>query len=56
MTCGMDPGTSTSLAHSSGTRSKPRRRAATAGNSASRSLVSVKMHETTALGSSALRP
>src|SRR3954447_13318594 len=55
MTIGSDPGTGTSRAHSSGTRSKPSLRAATAGNSASRSFVSVKMQLTTSAGPNPLR-
>src|SRR4051794_6740252 len=55
MTRGSEPGTGISRAHSSGTPSKPSRRAATAGNSASRSSVSVKMHETTTSGVRSLR-
>src|SRR5579872_259146 len=43
---GIEPGTGTSRAHRSGTRCRPSRRAATAGNSASRSAVSVKMQLT----------
>ena len=43
MTRGSEPGTGISRAHSSGTRLSPISRAATAGNSASRSSVSVKM-------------
>ena len=50
MTRGSEPGTGISRAHSSGTRSKPEARAATAGNSASRSSVSVKMQLTTSAG------
>src|SRR3954454_5319940 len=55
MTRGSEPGTSTSRAHSSGTELKPILRAATAGNSASRSSVSVKMQLTASSGRSALR-
>ena len=47
---GSEPGTGTSRAHSSGTCEKPMLRAATAGNSASRSSVSVKMQLTTSEG------
>src|SRR5918997_4440036 len=50
MTRGSAPGTGTSRAHSSGTAEKPMLRAATAGNSALRSSVSVKMQLTTSLG------
>src|SRR3954447_8393119 len=46
MTRASEPGTLTSRAHSSGTWLRPIRRAATAGNSASRSSVSVKMQDT----------
>src|ERR1044071_1311949 len=46
MTRGSAPGTGISREHSSGTRLSPMRRAATAGNSASRSGVSVKMQLT----------
>ena len=55
MTRGSEPGTGISRAHSSGTRLRPIRRAATAGNSASRSWVRVKMQLTRASGSSRLR-
>src|SRR3954454_12620563 len=55
ITRGSAPGTGISRAHSSGTMSKPRRRAATAGNSASRSSVSVKMQLTTRSGARSLR-
>src|ERR1043166_5155748 len=55
MTRGSDPGTSTSRAHSSGTELNPILRAAPAGNSASRSFVSVKMQLTASSGRSALR-
>src|SRR5579875_2776294 len=55
ITRGIDCGTGISCAHSSGTRSKPRARAATAGNSALRSRVAVKMQLTTFSGVSALR-
>jgi hypothetical protein len=55
MTIGSAPGTGTSRAQSSGTRSKPSLRAATAGNSASRSFVSVKMQLTTSGGPMSLR-
>src|SRR4051794_11586939 len=54
-TRGIEPGTSISWAHSSGTWPKPSRRAATAGNSASRSGVSVKIALTTRSGVSSLR-
>ncbi len=47
MTSGSEPGTGISRALSSGTRSKPMWRAAVAGNAASRSSVTVKMHDTT---------
>ena len=50
MTFGTDPGTGTSRAQSSGTRSKPMLRAATAGNSASRSSVRVKMQRDDVVG------
>src|SRR5204862_4507387 len=46
ITRGRAPGTGISREHSSGTPSRPSLRAATAGNSASRSSVAVKMHET----------
>jgi hypothetical protein len=46
ITRGSEPGTGTSRAHISGTRFKPMLRAATAGNSASRSSVTVKMQLT----------
>src|SRR3954454_22796486 len=55
MTRGIEPGTGTSRAHSNGTPEKPMLRAATAGNSASRSSVSVKMQLTTSLGCRSLR-
>src|SRR3954452_21607749 len=55
ITRGSEPGTSTSRVHSSGTELKPILRAATAGNSASRSSVSVKMQLTASSGRSALR-
>src|ERR1700680_237426 len=55
MTRGSERGTAISLAHSSGTASKPTARAATAGNSALRSFVAVKMQLTTFSGTSALR-
>ena len=55
MTRGSEPGTAISRAHSSGTRSSPSRRAATAGNSASRSSVTVKMQLTIASAASSLR-
>src|SRR6476659_1487169 len=55
ITRGSEPGTSTSRAHSSGTELKPILRAATAGNSAFRSSVSVKMQLTASSGRSALR-
>src|SRR5438094_541652 len=55
ITRGSEPGTGISRAHSSGTRLRPRRRAATAGNSALRSSVSVKMQLTTLSTSSAFR-
>ena len=55
MTRGSAPGRSISRAHSSGTASRPMRRAATAGNSASRSGVTVKMQLTIRSGPSALR-
>src|ERR1044072_6098411 len=55
MTRGIEPGTGTSRAHSSGTCEKPMLRAATAGNSASRSSVSVKMQLTTSEGCKSLR-
>src|SRR3954447_6768677 len=55
MTRGSDPGTGISRAQSSGTLSKPRRRAATAGNSALRSSVRVKMQLTTVSGPRSLR-
>src|SRR4051812_31562853 len=55
ITRGSAPGTGISLAHSSGTALNPMLRAATAGNSASRSSVSVKMQLTTLEASSSLR-
>src|SRR3954453_3777870 len=55
MTRGSEPGTGISQAQSSGTALKPMLRAATAGNSASRSSVSVKMQLTTSSGSRSLR-
>src|SRR3954447_2012550 len=55
MTRGSEPGTGSSRAHSSGTLLRPMLRAATAGNSASRSSVSVKMQLTRSGTSSALR-
>src|SRR4051812_969478 len=55
MTRGSDPGTGISRAQSSGTLSKPSRRAATAGNSALRSSVRVKMQLTTVSGPMSLR-
>src|SRR5436305_14778204 len=55
ITRGIDPGTGTSRAHSRGTRLSPSRRAATAGNSASRSCVSVKMQLTIASATRLLR-
>ena len=56
MTFGTDPGTGTSRAQSSGTRSKPMLRAATAGNSASRSSVSVKMQLHDVVGDQVVAP
>src|SRR5919108_2685255 len=56
MTLAIAPGTAISWAHISGTRLSPMRRAATAGNSASRSGVSVKMQLTRSPVSSPLRP
>src|SRR4051812_7343321 len=50
MTRGSESGTGISRAHSSGTWSKPRLRAATAGDSASRAAVSGKMQLTTSSG------
>ena len=50
MTRGSEPGTGISRAHSSGTASKPIARAATAGNSASRSSVAVKRQLTHVFG------
>src|SRR5215217_8702308 len=55
MTRSSAPGTGISRAHSSGTRLSPIRRAATAGNSASRSCVSVKMQDTRSSAPSPLR-
>src|SRR3954451_14500876 len=55
MTCGSAPGTGISRAHSSGTDERPISRAATAGNSASRSGVKVKMQLTRSSVRSALR-
>src|SRR4051812_20533415 len=55
MTRGSEPGTATSRAQSSGTALKPMLRAAAAGNSASRSLVSVKMQLTASSGRRPLR-
>src|SRR3954447_12714954 len=55
MTRSRELGTGISRAHRSGTWSKPRLRAATAGNSASRSSVRVKMQLTTSSGRSSLR-
>src|SRR4051794_3301863 len=55
MTRGSEPGTGISRAHISGTWSKPSWRAATAGNWASRSWVSVKRQLTTSSGTSPLR-
>src|SRR5215210_3354490 len=55
MTRGIAPGTASSRAHRRGTESSPRRRAATAGNSASRSSVVVKMQLTMSSGLSELR-
>src|SRR4051794_33922341 len=55
MTRGSEPGTGTSRAHISGTWPKPSWRAATAGNSASRSSVSVNRQLTTSSGTSSLR-
>ena len=54
--CFIAPGTPISCAHISGTRLSPMRRAATAGNSASRSGVSVNRQETRSPVSSPLRP
>src|SRR5215203_4167374 len=56
MTRGSAPRTGTSRAHSSGTALSPILRAATAGNSASRSSVSVKMQETRSSAARWLRP
>ena len=55
MTRGSEPGTSISRVQISGTRSKPRRRAASAGNSALRSSVVVKMQLTNWSIASSLR-
>ena len=55
MTLAMAPGTGISWAHSSGTALSPIRRAAAAGNSASRSGVSVKMQLTRSPAPSSLR-
>src|SRR3954454_18536250 len=55
MTRGSEPGTGISRAHISGTWSKPSWRAATAGNWASRSWVSVNRQLTTSSGTSPLR-
>src|SRR4051794_8078245 len=55
MTRGSAPGTSISRAHRSGTADRPMLRAATAGNSASRSSVQVKMQLTMCSASSAFR-
>src|SRR5919197_6741495 len=55
MTRGSEPGTGISRAHNSGTALSPIRRAATAGNSASRSAVSVKMQLTRSSAASELR-
>src|SRR3954453_23337245 len=55
MTRGSELGTGISRAQSSGTALKPTLRAATAGNSASRSSVSVKMQLTQSCGSRSLR-
>src|SRR5436305_481020 len=55
ITRGNAPGTGISRAHSSGTWLSPIRRAATAGNSASRSSVQVKMQLTRSSGASLLR-
>src|SRR3954468_13757079 len=55
MTRGSEPGTSISCAHRSGTDDRPRLRAATAGNSASRSRVEVKMQLTMPSAASAFR-
>src|SRR2546421_1821347 len=55
MTRGSEPGTATSRVHSSATPSSPSARAATAGNSASRSSVSVKMQLTISSARSSLR-
>src|ERR671924_498957 len=55
ITFGSAPGTGISRAHSSGTLDSPISRAATAGNSASRSGVSVKMQLTRSSAPSAMR-
>src|SRR3954447_10872851 len=55
MTRGSAPGTGISRAHSSGTAERPMLRAATAGNSASRSGVRVKMQLTRSCADSPLR-
>src|SRR3954454_8939226 len=55
MTCGSAPGTGISRAHRSGTDERPISRAATAGNWASRSGVSVKMQLTRSSAPRALR-
>ena len=56
ITNGIEPGTPISWAHISGTLLRPMRRAATAGNSASRSGVIVNRHDTRSPVSSPLRP